>query len=678
MYMWEASLEGLLMVLQPFPMLIMILAIILGSVVAILPGIGSVALLSMALPFAMALPPPAAIALVVGIHAVANTASGLTSSLTGIPGSSASVATILDGYPMAKRGEGARAVGAAVWCSVMGGVFGALILTAVLPLMRPLVLAMGAAEMFMMTLLGVSMVAMLSGKAKMKGLIAAGLGIMIMMVGLDPKSGTERWVFGQAFLWDGIDLVLAVMGVYAMPEVIALAVSGTSIAGDAPKMGRGMIDGVKDCFKYWFLTLRTSALGAVFGIIPGLGSTTIAWLAYGHAVQTEKNGTFGKGDIRGVIAPEAANNSVDAGSYITALGFGIPTGTPIALILIVLIAVGIKPGPSMLTDQLPLTFSIIWTLTLANVIGGIGALALANPIAKMTFWPARVIVPVIVVLVYLGAYTANYAMSDFVLLIIFTALGFFMKQFGWPRAPMLLGLVLAGPMEKYLWIAAGAYGFDWLLRPGVIIIFLFIAGSAILLPIWQARQKAAEKAILIEAGIEAEKARLKEAEIKEQTGMKFRPQSVLTLVVVILLGIGIASSLTWPFRANILVLTIGGACWILSVIQLFRELRSQEVAESSGMDIELADDQKMENAPMRIVSVSLWLVGLVLGIWFLGLYIAVLAWSFLYAYRHGSRWWVAALICAICWAFMYGLLDQAIHMPFPDPLLPLPRFLTGV
>jgi len=237
-------------------------------------------------------------------------------------------------------------------------------------------------------------------------------------------------------------------------------------------------------------------------------------------------------------------------------------------------------------------------------------------------------------------------------------------------------------MEKYLWIAAGAYGFDWLLRPGVIVIFLFIVSSAILLPMWQAKQKAAEKAILKEAGIAVEEAILKEteiaAELKEQRGMKFRPQSILTLFVVILLGIGIVSSLTWPFRANILVLTIGGACWIISVIQLFRELRSQDVAESSGMDIELTDDQKMENAPMRIISVSLWLVGLILGIWFLGLYVAVLAWSFLYAYRHGSRWWVAAIICAICWAFMYGLLDRTIHMPFPEPLLPLPRFLTGL
>ena len=500
--MWEASLQGLLMVLQPIPMLVMVVGMVLSTIVAILPGIGSPALIAMCLPFAMNMSPPSAIALLVSMHAVANTASGITSSLVGIPGSSASVATILDGFPLAKKGEGARASGAAVWSSVLGGVFGAILLTAVLPILRPIVLAMGSPEFLMLTLWGISMVAMLSGKAKIKGFIAAGVGIMLMMIGMDPKSGTERWVFGQAFLWEGIDLILVSMGIYAMPEVIALAMSGTSIAGKAPKMGRGMWEGVMDCFKHWFLLIRTSALGTVFGLIPGLGGPTVAWICYGHAVQTERNGNFGKGDIRGVIAPEAGNNSVDAGGFITALGFGIPCSTPMALILVAFIAVGLQPGPAMLTKDLPLTFSIVWTLTIANVICGVGALALANPIAKMTFWPERVVVPVIAILCILGAYTANNAMTDLYLLLIFTCLGFFMKQLKWPRAPLLLGLVLGGPMEKYLWLSVARYGWTWVYRPGVIIILLLIMSTAVLLPMFQARKVIEERAALSEAGVE--------------------------------------------------------------------------------------------------------------------------------------------------------------------------------
>jgi len=289
-----------------------------------------------------------------------------------------------------------------------------------------------------------------------------------------------------------------------MPEVIALAMSGSSIAGDAPKMGKGMMDGVMDCFRHWFLLIRTSLVGTIFGMIPGLGGPTVAWICYGHAVQTEKNGNFGRGDIRGVIAPEAGNNSVDAGQYITSLAFGIPGSTTVALILVAFMAVGIQPGPAMLTKDLPLTFSVVWTLTIANVIGGIGALALANPLAKMTYWPERVIVPVIAILCILGAYTANYAMTDLYLLLVFTCLGFFMKQLKWPRAPLLLGLVLGEPMEKYLWLSVARYSWTWMYRPGVLILLLLIVSTAILLPMFQERKKKEEKVALKEAGVEGE------------------------------------------------------------------------------------------------------------------------------------------------------------------------------
>ncbi len=497
--MWEASLQGLLAVLQPNTMLVMAIGIVTSTIVAILPGIGSTTLLAMAMPFAMTMTPPLAIALMVSIHAVANTASGLTSSLTGIPGSSASTATILDGYPMAKKGQGARAVGAAIWSSVLGGVVGAIVLTFSLPMLRPLVMALGAPEYFMLSLWGLSMIGMLSGKAIFKGLAAGGIGMMIAMIGLDPKSGTERWVFGQPYLWDGIDLVLVSMGIYAIPEVIGMAMEGTSIAGDQPAYGGGLMQGVKDCFKYWFLLVRSSVIGVWLGMIPGIGGPTAAWIAYGHATTSEKNGNFGKGDVRGVIAPEACNNSVDGGGFITSLGFGIPTSTSVALILIVFLAVGIQPGPSMLNEQLPLTFAVIWTLTIANVVAGFGSLALAKPIAKMTFWPFHVVVPVIAIMVLVGAYTANYQIVDLVMLLIFSVLGFFMKQFRWPRAPLLLGLVLGPVMEKYLWLSTGTYGAAWLVRPGVIILFCLIIATSIGAPMWQKRQKKKEEGQIIQA-----------------------------------------------------------------------------------------------------------------------------------------------------------------------------------
>ncbi|MDP2643891.1 MAG: tripartite tricarboxylate transporter permease [Desulfobacterales bacterium] len=492
--MWEASLDGLIHVLQPHLLLLGFLGIVLGSVVAILPGIGSTALIAMSLPFAMTMGPYAAIAFLVSIDAVSSTGSTITSVLTGIPGSSGSLATVVDGYPMTKRGEGARAIGAGLCVSALGGVFGAVVLTFSLPVLRPLVLSLGSPEYFMLALWGISMVGVLSGKAPIKGIAAGILGVIIMTVGMDPKSGVPRYTFGQPYLWDGIPLILVALGIYGIPETIAMAAGGTSIAQSKPKLGFGLMEGVKDGFRHWFLTLRASIIGTWIGFVPGIGGPVAAWLAYGHAAQTCRNGKFGQGDIRGVIAPEAANNSVEGGSYITALAFGIPGSTATALILIAFMAVGLTPGPSMLTTQLNYVFAVIWTLVISNIVAAVLCLALAKPISKMAFWPFHSVVPVIVVLCFIGAFSANFALEDVALLLIFSVLGWFLRQLNWPRPPVLLGIVLGPIMEKYLWLSSARYGFTWLYRPGVILLLLLIVGTVIFLPLWN--KKRYEKQLL--------------------------------------------------------------------------------------------------------------------------------------------------------------------------------------
>lgn len=466
----------------------MMIGVIAGNIVGILPGIGSMALLTMAMPFAMTMNPYAAIALLVAMHASTSTGSVIVSVMAGIPGSSSSLATIIDGFVMAKKGEGARAASAGMVASAMGGVFGAFVLFATLPIVRPIVLLLGSPEYFMLALWGVSMVAVLSGKATLKGLIAGILGILIMMVGMDPKSGVPRYVFNQPYLWDGLDLMLIGMGLFAIPEVMAMAIGGGSIAKEVT-IGTGLWKGVKDCFKHWFLVLRSSIIGVWIGILPGVGGSTAAWLAYGSAAQTEKNRqNFGKGDVRGVIAPESSNNTEHGGAFITTLAFGIPGNAGQALILIVFLAVGIQPGPAMLNENLSFTFAIIWVLALANVIGTILCMALVKPIAQMTFWPFHTVVPVIIILVVLGSFTANFSLNDFVLVSLVSFIGFFMKRYKWPRAPLLLGVVLGPTMEKYLWLSSARYGVEWLLRPGVILLAAMIFCTVVLLPLYQERR----------------------------------------------------------------------------------------------------------------------------------------------------------------------------------------------
>jgi TctA family transporter len=321
------------------------------------------------------------------------------------------------------------------------------------------------------------MVGILSGNAPIKGILAGILGVLIGTVGLDAKSGIERFSFNTPYLWEGIDLVLVALGIFGIPEVIDLAGRKGAIA-KAEEFGRGYVQGIIDCFQHWWLLLRTSIIGAWVGFLPGLGSSVADWFAYAHAVQTEKNReNFGKGDVRGVIASEGSNNAKEGGDYIPTLAFGIPGGTSTALVLTAFIAVGIKPGPDMLTSQLNLTFAVIWTLVIANILATAICMVFAKPIARVCFLPFYAIVPPVVAFIFIGAFAANFHSYDLTGLMIFSLLGFFMRRYGWPRAPLVLGVVLGDKMELYLWLSYTRYGLEWLARPMVIALIVLLLAS---------------------------------------------------------------------------------------------------------------------------------------------------------------------------------------------------------
>jgi putative tricarboxylic transport membrane protein len=498
--MLEAAIEGLNGVLQPQALSFMCLGVLIGSLVGFLPGIGGPSTLAIMLPFVMTMQDPLlVIALLVGMDAVGNTASAFTSILISVPGSSGSQATILDGHPMAKNGEAARALSASFVASLLGGLFGAVVLFASLPVLRPLVLSFSSPEFFILTLWGVSMVGILSGNAPVKGLLAGILGVMIATVGLDTKSGIERFSFDVAYFWEGIDLVLVALGLFGIPEVIDLAGRKGSIA-KAAEFGRGYWQGILDVFNHWWLLLRTSIIGVWVGFLPGLGSSVADWFAYAHAVQTEKNReNFGKGDVRGVIASEGSNNAKEGGDYIPTLAFGIPGGTSTALVLTAFVAVGIKPGPDMLTSQLNLTFAVIWTLVIANIVATAVCMLFAKPITKVCFLPFYAIVPPIVAFIFIGAFAANFHSYDLTALMMFSLLGFFMRRYGWPRAPLLLGVVLGEKMELYLWLSYTRYGFEWLARPMVLALIALLIVSIVYPIVVGRRQKTAPDESLAKA-----------------------------------------------------------------------------------------------------------------------------------------------------------------------------------
>jgi TctA family transporter len=355
---------GLIAVFQWPALGYLVLGVLLGIWLGAVPGLGGIIGLVLLLPFTFGMDPVSAFALLLGMYAVTTTSDTIASVLLGIPGTAASQATILDGFPLAQQGQAARAFGAAFTVSAFGGVFGAIILAVSLPIALPLILAFRSPEIFMLGILGLTMVGSLSGGSVLKGLIAALLGLMMAMVGYGETVPVPRYWFGSDYLLDGLPIVPVVLGLFAIPELLELAVRNTSISRTqrADVVGGGLMDGVRDAYRNWWLVIRCCFIGTYVGMLPGLG----------HAVQSAKDKSmFGKGDIRGVIAPETANNATKGGALIPTVAFGIPGSLGTAILLGALLIQGLTPGPTMLTMELSLTYSMVWTIVIANVLAPI-------------------------------------------------------------------------------------------------------------------------------------------------------------------------------------------------------------------------------------------------------------------------------------------------------------------
>ena len=469
--MLDAFLSAFVILMDPYRMSMLMAGVSIGIVVGILPGLGGLMGMALVLPFLFGMDPYAGIAMLIGIAAAVPSSDTFPSVLMGIPGSSGSQATVMDGYPMAKQGQGARALGAAFSASLIGGLIGAVALTALVPFARPLVLMFGAPELLMLTILGLCMVGVLSGNRPLLGILGACLGLILGMVGGAPAAPEYRWAYGILYLFDGFSLVIVALGLFAIPEIVDLLARGGAIARRSAGLGSGWMDGVRDVMRNKYLVVRHSIIGVLIGAIPGMGSSIIDWLNYGYVVSRAKDKSrFGKGDVRGVIAPEAANNAKEGGVLMPTLLFGVPGSSAMALLLGALLIFGVQPGPALLRDNLELVFVIIWSLALANVFGTLICLLLSKPIARLTFVPFQFVAPVVLAIVILGAFQQTRHVGDLITLAAFGLLGWVMKRIGMPRPPLLVGFILAGLAERYLWMSYNIYDWEWLTRPLVLAI----------------------------------------------------------------------------------------------------------------------------------------------------------------------------------------------------------------
>ena len=668
MDMVAALFSGLAQVFNWSTFSLMMVGIAIGFVVGILPGLGGPTAMALMLPFVFKMNAVEAFAFLLGMTAVTATTGDITSVLFGVPGEPTTASTIVDGHSMARNGEAGRALGAVLMSSLVGAVFAGFALGVAVPVIRPLVLSFGSPEFFMMAILGISFVAALSGEDALKGLVSGGIGLMFATIGLDPISGIQRYTFGQLFLWDGIGLVPITIGFYAIPETIELAVLGTSIA--KRKVGElgGVMEGVKDTFRHWWLVIRCSALGTFTAIIPGMGAATTQWLAYAHAVQSSPDKErFGKGDVRGVLGPGAANNSTLGGSLITTIAFGVPASVVMAILLGAFIIQGIVPGPDMLLPppkgKLDLTFSFVWVIIISNAITVAVCFLFLKQLAKVTQVRGAIIIPIILILIYLGAFAEKNAFEDMVIVLFFGGLGWVMEKMEWPRPPVLLGLVLGPLAENRLFLSTDNYGLAWLHRPGVMVIFALTL-FGIFYPMIKKRREEREKTA-------AQPVTQTEALETAVTGMRFGAATAFSIAVIMLLSLALWQSRNFGYRAGLFPWVIGIPTLILALLQVTRDIAGKKKKASTaayGESTEVTVDPEV--AKKRTIAVILWTIGFFLAIWFLSFSYAVPLTILLYLKLAGKeKWPITIAVTFFSWLFYWGLFEKMLNVPFPEGLL---------
>ncbi len=453
----NAAWEGLLLTISWPNILYPVAGTLLAMIVATIPGLSGVTLMALVLPFTLGWDPLPTMLLFGALVGGATFMGSVTAILVNIPGESANAVTTLDGYPMSQQGQAETALGCSAAASALGSTFGILVLLALIPFMRQIVLVFGPLEMMMLALWGLTTAAAFAQGSMVKGLALAGLGFAAGFVGMDPRTAELRYTFGTSYLQDGIALVPIFLGLFAVTEMIDLAVSGKRTISGASyvrELNGSIKAGVSAVFKHFGLFLRSSFIGTVIGFIPGVGGTVAGFIAYGHAVQTagDDRHRFGKGDIRGVLAPEAAIDAKDGGALVPTLAFGVPGGAGTAMLLTVMALHGIAPGLDLISNQLTLVFVLVWSLFLSNWLTSILGIAAVAPLTRLTVFPAQVLVPVILSIVAMAAYVYRGLIGDVILAFGVGAAGYYLKKHGWSRMPFVIALVLGPLFERHLMI----------------------------------------------------------------------------------------------------------------------------------------------------------------------------------------------------------------------------------
>ena len=493
-------LAGLTTLTDPTLVFLLLCATLGGVVIGALPGLNATTGAALLLPFTLTMDPVPAIALLTAIYCSATFAGAITAILINTPGTSASATTCLDGYPMAQRGEAGRALGLAVVSSTVGGVFSVLVLMACAPILARAAYNFAPPEYFALTLFGLSMLISVGGGSAIKNLITGAFGILLATVGTDLLTSVKRFTFESPHLYDGIGFVPVMIGVFGISELIAQASRLNE------KRERVMMDAIKlpskeDYRRVWKTILRSSGIGTFIGVLPAEGATVASMIGYNEAKRwSKKPEEFGKGSPEGIAGSEAANNSATGGAMVPTLALGIPGSPTAAVILAGLLVHGLRPGPTMFTDQAEFAYAIFWSMLFVNLLFLLVGLYGARAFARVTLIPVTVLWPCVFVFSIVGAYALDQSMFDVWIAIAAGILGYFMRMYGFSVVPLAIGLILGGMLEQRLGQSMVMLDEKWWLmlsRPISLFFFILTALALFGRPVFQLinRTKATERGV---------------------------------------------------------------------------------------------------------------------------------------------------------------------------------------
>jgi len=446
----DAFINGFISLGDPQLLLVLLVSTLGGVVIGALPGLNATNGAALLLPFTLSMEATPAIASLVAIYCSATFAGAITAILINTPGTPASATTCLDGYPLAQRGEAGRALGLAVVSSTIGGVLSVICLMMAAPLLARMAYHFTPPEYFALTLFGMSMLASIGEGSPLKNLISGTFGVFLALVGVDMLTSVERFTFGSHDLYDGIGFVPVMIGIFGISELIVQA-SSLDKRKERVSMKAVQLPTRDDYRQVWKTILRSSGIGIFIGILPAEGATVASMIGYNEAKRWSKTPEqFGKGAIEGIAGSEAANNAATGGAMVPTLALGIPGSATAAVILAGLMVHGIRPGPSMFTEQANFAYTIFWSMMLVNLLFLVVGLTGAKIFARITLIPTQVLWPCVFMVSIVGAYALDQSMFDVWIVLISGIIGFFMRRYGFSVVPLAIGLILGEMLEQRL------------------------------------------------------------------------------------------------------------------------------------------------------------------------------------------------------------------------------------